>query len=454
MEQNYITPLYLLLTVIYLTVLFFIFYVMSKFKRNNQGDNKLFMWGFVYKIIMGLGIALIYDFYYQRIGDSFHYFENSCYLGEMLFTNTNAFFRILFDTVTPESINTLNHSITYYPRFGSPDVYALHRYLSLFTIIGLKNYYLTTICLAATFYLITWKVYIYLCNLYPSMRKWIAVSILFIPSVTFWSSGIGKDIFSYSFGLLFFIKFHSILFKGKFNVQNILTLLFSAYIVLTIKPYILFAYLVACLIWLGFEHIHKISNKILRIFVMPAFTILFGIIGMWVLSYVMESVGGAYSSFDSMLQKAVIAQYDLKQEYYQGSAFDIGDYDPTISGALSVLPSAIIAGFFRPFLWDSKSIVMLLSAIENTILAVIFLFILFKVGIKKNIKYIKQHRFLIFCIIFPLFMATGIGLSTSNFGALVRFKIPLTPFMLLGMMFIIKLYKTEKSETNCFNTDT
>lgn len=444
MEQSYLTPLYIILIVIYLAVLFFAFYTMSIFKRNEFGDNKLFMWGFVFKVAMGLGFALMYDFYYQRSGDTFYYFVNSCYLGDMLFTNTRAFFRMLFDTVTPENINTLSHTITYYPRFHDPQIYALHRYLSLFTVIGLKNYYLTTICIAATMFLINWKAYKYLIDLYPSMRKWIAVAILFIPSVTFWSSGITKDTFSFTFGLLFFIKFHAIMFRKKWSIWNILALLFSAYIIITIKPYILFAYIAAGFIWLGFNQIDKIKNRVLRVFVLPLVIFSFGFVGMWALNYVMASVGGAYGSIDSMLQKAAITQYDLKQEYYEGSSFDIGDFEPTIGGALSVMPAAAVAGLFRPFLWDSRSLVMILSALENTILLLLFLYVIFKVGIRKTLKIIQENKFLIFCFIFALFMAIGVGLSTSNFGALVRFKIPITPFLFLGMAFIIILGKEQK----------
>jgi len=440
--------MYIVLIVIYLTVLFFAFYAMSIFKRNEFGDNKLFMWGFVFKVAMGLGFGLIYDFYYQRSGDTFYYFANSCYLGDMLFTNTHAFFRMLFDTVTPENINTLSHTITYYPRFHDPQIYALHRYLSLFTVIGLKNYYLTTICIAATMFLINWKIYKYLADLYPLMRKWIAVAILFIPSVTFWSSGIAKDVFSFTFGLLFFIKFHAIMFRKKWSIWNILALLFSAYIVITIKPYILFAYIAAGFIWLGFEQLDRIKNRVLRLAILPLIIVVFGFVGMWALNYIMASVGGAYGSIESMLQKAAITQYDLKQEYYEGSSFDIGEFEPTIGGALSVMPAAAIAGLFRPFLWDSKSLVMILSALENTILLLLFLYVLFKVGVRKTLKIIQEYKFLIFCFIFALFMAIGVGISTSNFGALVRFKIPITPFLFLGMVLVIVLGKEKELVRN------
>ena len=55
---------------------------------------------------------------------------------------------------------------------------------------------------------------------------------------------------------------------------------------------------------------------------------------------------------------------------------------------------------------------------------------------------------------FSLFLAFAIGISTSNFGSLVRYKIPVMPFY-IASLFIInyydslrdkKLYKTEYLE--------
>jgi len=39
-----------------------------------------------------------------------------------------------------------------------------------------------------------------------------------------------------------------------------------------------------------------------------------------------------------------------------------------------------------------------------------------------------KHEILFFCITFAVLFAFMIGLTTPNFGALVRFKIPLIPF--------------------------
>jgi hypothetical protein len=292
-------------------------------------------------------------------------------------------------------------------------------------------------------FILNWKAYRFFAELFPERRTLVAVAILFIPSVTFWSSGIVKDTFTYSFGLLFLVYFYKILFQHKWSVFNILWLLFSAYMVMSIKPYILYALIASGFVWFGFANLHRIRNRVIRVFVLPFMILTVGFGGVWTMNTVMQLVGGQYGNIDAMLQKAVIAQQDLKQEYYQGSAFDIGDYEATIEGALSVTPAAVVAGLYRPFLWESRSAVMLLSGLENLALLLLTLYVFFRVGFRQLFRSMGKNPFLIFCFVFSISIALGVGLSTSNFGALVRFKIPLIPFLFLGLMMVVRDFREE-----------
>jgi hypothetical protein len=42
----------------------------------------------------------------------------------------------------------------------------------------------------------------------------------------------------------------------------------------------------------------------------------------------------------------------LKRDYYGGNSFDIGTFDPTIQGIIGKAPKAIMAGVYRPYIWD------------------------------------------------------------------------------------------------------
>jgi hypothetical protein len=185
-----------------------------------------------------------------------------------------------------------------------------------------------------------------------------------------------------------------------------------------------------------------VKNKFLRVVVLPISLFLVGMTAVFVFKYLMTIAGGAYSDIDSMMQKAAAASYDLKQDYYEGQAFDIGDYDGTVGGALKMAPKAIIAGLFRPFIWEAKSVTSAVSGLENLILLWLTIWVLFR--LKMTVKLFAQYPFLIFCLCFSLMFAFGVGLSTSNFGALARFKIPLLPYFALMLLLIRQTVKERK----------
>ncbi len=449
--ENYFAGINLILLLIYLLVLTSLIFIISSV---NYSDDlfyrRLFRMAFLYKILAGLSFGLIYDFYYGREADTFYYFKNASYLGEMFFTNPKAFWMMFFNQVTPETVYQLGE-LTYYPRFYDTQVYAIHRFLSLFTVVGIKNYYMVSLCLNTFLFFVNWKIYRSLVSILKGHQTIVAIAILFIPSATFWSSGIIKDSFTYSFSLLFFVYFYKTFFEHRIKVGTIVLLYISGYIVLALKPYVLYALLISGLIWLGFANLYRVKNRVLRVVVFPISILVVGFAGLWILNSLMSVVGGHYANIDAMLKKAVISQKDLKQEYYQGASFDIGDFEPTIEGALSVTPQALVAGIYRPFLWETRSIVMLLSGLENLILLILTIYMFWKIGLLGLFKTLSKNHFFIFCLIYTLSIALGVGLSTSNFGALVRFKIPLLPFFFLWLALTIaeqiKKSSTENTAT-------
>jgi len=445
MRESYLDISGILLIFTYLLVTIFVFnlYANSKYGKEKT-TKKYFLYGLYFKLFAALFFALIYDQYYQRGGDTFAYFYNACRLGDVLFKNPTAYFKIFFGFINETNVYSLPSNLGYFPSFRDPSVFAVHRFISPFAILGLKNYYLSIIVLNVFNYLLIWRVFLFFKKIFMNKEKMLALALLFIPSVGFWGSGIVKDSFSYTFGLVFLSAFYRLFFMRKIGILNILKLLISIYIVLSLKPYILYGLIAAGFVWLGFNYIALVKNKLLRTFVFPIIMFGIGLCGMYTLTNVANIAGGSYQDVDSMLNKAVVSQQDLKKEYYGGNSFDIGDYDATVQGAASVTPAAIIAGLYRPFLWEANSVVMILSGLENTILLLLTLFVLFRAGPRFFFKSLSKEPFLIFCFIFSLIMAMGIGLSTANFGALVRFKIPLIPFFLMGWLFILDDYRNFK----------
>ena len=80
---------------------------------------------------------------------------------------------------------------------------------------------------------------------------------------------------------------------------------------------------------------------------------------------------------------------------------------------------------------------MVLSGIENTLIIALVIWVVISQPLLL-LKSIKGDAFLIFCVLFTIILGFGVGLSTSNFGALVRYKIPFLPFFTFLILYNIK----------------
>ena len=159
----------------------------------------------------------------------------------------------------------------------------------------------------------------------------------------------------------------------------------------------------------------------------------------------LASMGDSLGKFsvDQILEKAVITQRDLKSDYYGGNSFDIGDFDSTLPSILSVSHRALFAGLFRPFITETRNILMFISSLENLALLIFTISLLIRLRVFGFFKYFYVNHLLTFSLIFSLFFSWSVGLSTSNFGSMVRYKIPGLPFFLASLLIIRHLHMKE-----------
>lgn len=428
----------------YLALAFLIVWFVSMFKYSRDDETKRYLFlGFAFKIACCIGFAVIYDFYYNWAGDTYYYYMASQRLGNVLFQDASSYFKIMFGMVDESNYHTLASGLSYIPPFRDPSRYAVHRFLSPFAILGGSNYYTVNICLSTFLFFLNWKFFTYIREKINCSNKVAFICIMLIPSVGFWSSALMKDSFTFTFNLVFVMCFAKIFFDRKIRISTILGLLLSAYIIMQLKAYILYASIAGCMVWFGSGYLKKVKSPVFKFVVAPILVVIVAVGGMFALRFVSSNVSGEYSGVDAMMDKASAAQQDLKQEYYEGHSFDIGDFDGSMGSLLSLAPKAVIAGLYRPFIFESDSAVMLLSGLENTALLLISIIVFFKAGIKYTIKQIVGNPFVSMCFILSIVLALGIGISTSNFGALVRFKIPLIPFFALGWLEILATKKKE-----------
>lgn len=432
-----------ILTPIYILVLLALGRRRFEKYKETQPAYEFFMQGLYLKMFGAVSLCLVYLYYYKG-GDTINYMESARTVARLGAQKPGVFLDILFNGMNKEMYSHFNNAIGYPVYYYTKiEEWRVIRYSMPFCLLGFNFYIPASIILAYVSYLGNFRLYLVFAEVFPKIYQKLAIPILFIPSTVFWGSGILKDTYTYSaVGWLIYGFYHA--FIRRENIRNnLISIVLASIVILGIKPYIFIALLPGALIWLNFERLQSIRSTFLRTITMPVLLLGFGGGGLIIMTQLGASFGDKYSSVDKALQTAVVTQRDLKRAEYQGASFDIGEFDPTLGGIASKIPAAITAGLFRPFIWEARNPVMLISGLENLLFLGLTLRLFFSIGIFGFFGRIARSPLLIFALIFSLFFAFAVGLSTSNFGSLVRYKIPCEPFY-LGMLFVL-LY-TDKDD--------
>jgi hypothetical protein len=294
-----------------------------------------------------------------------------------------------------------------------------------FYIMGLGSYLGNTIIMNLILYLGVWRFYKILVELYPHTSKWLAIAVFFIPSVVFWSSGILKDGWTLTAILFMYTNIYHIFIERNKVWKNFIWLVFWSYVAFSIRPYIFYVSVGSGLIWIGFSAIKALKSTFMRTIALPFIMILAWTSGVFIIAQTSTMAGKRYSSVDAMLETAWIIQDDLKKDYYGGNSFDIGEFEPTMPGILKKAPQAIVAVMFRPFIWEADSILMILSGIEHFILMLLFAYLLYKTRIIGFLSQLSKDPLLLAFFVMAITFAFSVGLTTANFGAIVRYAIPI-----------------------------
>jgi len=400
--------------------------------RKGHTHYKFFMWGLSIKLLGGLGFALIYLFYYQG-GDTFAYFQSALSMVKLADKNPIDFVDFYFSSNPGEILYYFDHDTGYPLHYmvKDPRTFMVVKLLTPLMFISFHSYLFLSIMMAGITFLGIWKMYSMFCRYYPKAHRGLAFAILLVPSVLFWGSGILKDSITLTATCWLVVYVEVVLIRKNFRPKGILFLLFAAWIIVEVKPYILFALLPLILFWMLYSKIGSIRNTLVKYLLLPVTVFL-----VMASSYAVLGTLGTESKFnvDNALATAQLTQHDLQQDYYGGSAFNIGVFDGSVAGAIGLAPAAIFAGLFRPGIWEARSLVVLVSALENSVIIILLIWLLWSRGWYSVLNFIKAQPLLGFCIGFSVLLAFVIGLSTSNFGAMVRFKIPLIPFFMAVIM--------------------
>lgn len=444
MSNSYISFVDILIAVVYILLIYFLAYRKKDKHIEKEAYYKYYLHGLTVKIIGATGVCLIYTLYYQSGGDTLNYYDSCIVMLKLLFKNPKGFFDILFNGNNSFEQYSLFDSSTGWPYYWvDPNSFFLIRLMCLVVGLCFKSYLVSSIVLAWISYAGVWRLYTLFCKEFPLITGDLAIALLFIPSVAFWGSGLLKDTITYSACCWFTVAFFTGVIKRKKVVKNVVIIFISCYMILSIKPYILYCLIPGSAIWMISAFTGEIKSVLVKSLVFPLILVIVSGGGFFIFKSIGNNLGKW--SVDEVLERAVITQNDLVQDYYGGNTFDIGKFDATIPSMLSKAPAAITAGLFRPFISEARNPVMILSALENTYLLLLTIYSLFKFKIVNILFLIRKNNLIIYSFVFSVFFSFMVGLTTPNFGSLVRYRIPAIPFF-LASLFVLRYYHNEKNK--------
>ncbi len=377
-------------------------------------------------------------------GDSYDYFSGMKVLNRVASENPSHYFDLMFHGNKAEFYSYFNNETGYLSghMWRDPKSFFVIRFLSPFAFFGLGSYLISTMIISWLSFFFLWKMYITFARLYPTLDFKMAIAILFMPSVLFWGSAVLKDTIIMVAVAIFTVSFLKIAVNGKISFNLIIGILASSILMIYIKPYVLIAMIPGAAIWFAHGRILAINSQFLRYTIYPFMMVGSMAVGIVVLSSLGSSFGD-YGSMDKMVSKAKTTQEDLKRgAQYGQNYYDLGTIENTPAGLAKLMPQAIIAGLYRPFIWEARNPFIALSGLENLYTLFLTLSILYRTRIYKMFSFIGRDPILIFTLLYTIMFAFGIGLATANFGALVRYRIPGLPFLMLSL-FVLDYYLKE-----------
>lgn len=419
----------------YLVVIFVLAGVIQRRKIREHPEYRYYNLALLAKIGGGFAFAMIYLYYYGG-GDTFSYYETSLAFSNMLSQDPGTFMETYFGGATPENKSkfTTDTGVPLgYIYFNANNLMVSKLALPLL-LLGLNSYLLTTLLISVVTFYGLWRLYRMFLSYYPQLQGKLAIAVLFMPSVIFWGGGLLKDSFTLAATCYFIVATDHLINKRTAVLSNVIVFLLSAYFILSIKPYVVIILIPGTLVWFSYSRIQMLRNQLFRYLIVPFiyFAILVG-------SYfILTSLGGTLGrySLERAFRMAAVMQEDLQQDYYGGHTFDIGDFEPTPSGVLSKFPIGTISGLYRPTLFEVQNLVMFAAAIETSFLMVLTLLPFFRNKFTKLWGFLTANPLLIYCLVFSVLFAFMIGVTTPNYGALVRFRIPFLPLLASCLMIL------------------
>ena len=405
--------------------LFYMIVLRRAKKYNNTDLKKFFITAFFLRVIGSVLYSMVVAYYYGY-GDSFIFYEGSSFLRKLILENND-----LFGTFSTSGADLSaladKYDVGPYARgtMVAQSNLIVMKISAILSFFSFNLYVIISLFLGFFSFIGTWKLFLVFNDIMKGKAsRLLAYVVLYTPSIWFWGSGLIKEsICMGALGLTISIVYKAVA-KRKFSLKDIFVLLLSFYLLYSIKNYIAGILLASAAASLIGYYVMARSNFFSKLIASLTMLIIGGAIFSLTVADYIDNVVEESASFIEISKTAYV-----EGEHDQSvGGFTAGDFDLSLQGLILRTPTAVFTTLFRPFLWEIKNVMMLFSALESFIMLVATLYLLVRLRFFRFFSTIFSNSYLIFCFVFAVLMGAVVGLTTFNFGTLVRYRLPLLPF--------------------------
>ncbi len=410
---------------LYLVFLFFILFLIKRvrFFRLEGIPQSWTSAAFLVKIPAAVLLYLVYTVVYpdRSTADIFKYFDDGKVMADAFFSSPADFFRMFsgFGNDHPhfhQYYQKMNNWYGIYPSSIYGDGHILIRFNAVLSLFSNHNYHIHALVMSFLGYTGIIAIYKTAAPAFPSLRKVFFLLLFLTPSVLFWTSGVLKEgLILFSSGMALY--FTDQIVRNKFSFFQAILLLLSI-IILRYSKFYIFIFLLPLLI----SYIISLRvRSTLAWMIFPAGLLLFA--GCGLLAGMLNPV---YDIGEILARK----QQDflrIASETGAGSLIGVKPLEPGIMNILTGLIPGFLTTYFRPACWESANPLIITAGIENLLIWVCTILVLFRAGKPASIPL----WLLSLLFVFAVFSVTG--LITPVTGAIVRYKVPALPFLIITL---------------------
>ncbi len=451
---------------------------------------------FIIKVLAGVALWAVYTFYYtdRSTADIYKYFDDSRVIHSALRHSARDYFNLLFGTGSDRNLQEYILKMNYWYREFESNIInedrTMIRFNAVLQLFSFGYFNVHTVFFSFLSLCGLAGIYKTFAPALEGKRRTFAILLFLFPSLLFWCSGVLKEsLVLFTAGMLIY-HFNKLL-SDKKPKSFLFSFLFACLLLIT-KSYMLLVLVPGLLCWLI---IHLTGNhfSLLKfalaagICVTAAFTVhklglperivtkqkmfvnvanggthlLSGNKFVYISPEVNNPVTPTGEKGYARIRDGVPYQYWFREKpndtltataqadttsywvfYSQppsGSRISIAKLDERFTSFLKAAPQAFGNVMLRPYMWEARSPLLIVPALENVFLVVLLALAILFGSYKQSNKAI-----LFFCLSSFVFLFLLVGYTTPVMGAIVRYKTPALPFLFVFQLILINKEKIKK----------